>query len=720
MLALVRRLATLTVPRAAVHRTLAVSSPLIAGLIVTKLLKLAVADQNGSVPDNLFETCLEFVARTVHDSTLTFLLLAPLLIAAAVTLLARHSGRRACWIAGVPVAYLIGIFALTLAAEPNPRHPLLFARAGAELRQLGNLWWREALIAEAVIGALSLHFASADRKPASVQRLLIWALMTGAYGMLALDLGYVLVTHSALTAEDLLFAVDSPGSTLLLIRESMSVPMELLSPLLMVSALAIVYLLGRARPELDGIGRRGLTVRLGMLLWPAVCVAFAARAAAPPSAFNSVAGTALMTVPMETLYEPLKRALLLRRAASPSAQVPALLRAPITVATTPRTQRLNVVVVMLESTRADATSVYTPGLDTTPYLAELARESLVVDQMYTVAPRSSAARLATLAGQYSATMDLEPSLGTAPRQRRPLTSLPHLLRTQGYTSAFFTPATLNFENDRQVIEALDFDQISGLENLPPPANGYRMIFGVEDRQVLPAIEHWLDARTSDKRPFLLTVVTNVGHWPFELPPDFERHAYPHRNARHLQYLNCVHYLDGYVHDLVAALRERSLLENTVVIVLGDHGEEFYEHGTYVRGQTLYDEVLQVPMLIRLPRAAQRVGHITGLRQQIDVLPTVIEALGLELHDNVLPGRSLLGATGHQTLFFSEYVPTSLMAMRTGSRKYIYSFPDDATSVFDLDRDPDERVDIRAQVPAEVVSQAETDLHTWEIRVRHTF
>ena len=720
MYGLVRRIATFTVPRGALLRALAVGGPLILCLIVTKLLKLAVADRDGIVPGNLFTTCLAFVATTLHESTLTFLVLAPLLIAAAATALARRSRRPGWWIVGAPLAYLILIVALTLPTEPDPWHARLFANAAIELRQLGNLWWREALIAEVVIGTLSFHFARADQNPTSAPRLLAWTLMTAGYGVAALDFGYLLATHSALTPDDVLFAIDSPAGTLLLIRESVSMPL-VLSLLALVIALAIVRTIRRERLQLDWIGKHGLTVRLGTLLWPAVCIAFAARAAAPATEFDSIAGTALMTVPMETLYAPLKRALLLHKMTRPSVQVPALERAPIGLMPTPRAQRLNVVVVMLESARADATSVYTPGLDTTPYLAEMARESLVVDQMYAVTPRSSAARLATLAGQYSATTDLERTLGTVPPQRRPLTSLPQLLRTQGYTSAYITPTMLDFENDRQVVQALNFDEVVDWEKLPPPANDYRMIFGYEDRQAFPAIERWLDARTSDKRPFLLTVVTNVGHYPYQLPPGFEVHSYPSRNAPHLKYLNCMRYLDNYVRDLMASLRKRGLLENTVVVVLGDHGEEFYDHGTFVRGQTLYDEVLRIPMLIRLPQAARRVGHITGLRQQIDVLPTVIDALGLELTDNnVLPGRSLLSKTGHDTLFFNGHLPESLIAMRSGNLKYIYDFARDETSVFDLERDPGEHSDLRKQVSADQLSQAETDLRTWQVRVRHTF
>jgi arylsulfatase A-like enzyme len=721
MIAPLERIAFITVPRAALLRALAVGGPLVCGLILVKLIKLAVQAAYGAIPDNLFASGFEYLISTVGESVLLFLVLIPASLVAAATVLARRSQRKAWWIAGLPLAYLVVIVGVSLRAEPDVWHPQLFVRLGEELRDLAQLWWQEALVAIAIIGLLSVYFARGANTSAAIIRLATLIVLPTAYGLLMLDLGYLLVTRSALTTDDLLYALDSPVSALTLIRESVSMPvgLALLAPIL---GIAIVRFRNRnkPRPERPAMRFDGRTVRLGLLLWPALVVAFGARVAAATSSLGPLYGTALVNVPMELLVVPLKRALFLHESAHPSARVPELPRGEITVAATERTQPLNVVIVLLESARADATTLYTPALPTTPFLVDLARESLVVDDMYAVMPRSSAARLATLSGQYPATGDMERTLGNAPGERRPLTSLPRLLRSRGYTSAYYTPATLQFENDSYVIRSLDFDEVVSLENVKVPANSHRIMFGLADQTILPNVEHWLDTRAADRRPFLLTLVSNVGHYPYDLPPGFERHAYASRNDLHQRYLNCVHYLDGYVHDVVTALRERNLLENTVLVVLGDHGEEFYDHGTFVRGQTLFEESLHIPMLIRLPQAANRTGRIAGLRQQIDVLPTIVDALGLELHDNVLPGRSILSTAGHPTLFFSGHLPGSLLAMRSGNRKYVYNVLREQTSVFDLDRDPAEQQDLSDDVSFGEIAQVAADLRAWQVRVRRTF
>jgi arylsulfatase A-like enzyme len=718
MIARLKRIAVLAVPRAALLRALAVAGPLIFGLILGKTVKLVLQKENGAIPDDLFARCFEFLSGAVLESVVFFLLITPALLVVAGVVIARRSKRKVWWIAGLPLGYLVVIVGMTVFGEGNPQ---LFANLADELQQLSQLWWQEAFIASAVIALLSVYFANGTGASARIVRLLTFIVMPAAYGILALDLGYVIVTRSSLTTDDLLYAVDAPVSTVELIRDTVSLPVGLALMMPIVAFVIVrIKLHNRPRPERPAPRFDGRTVRVGVLLWPAIAVALGAHAAAATTSAAPLNGPALVNVPMQLLLVPLKRALFLRASAHPSARVPELPRGSISVVATERTQPLNVVIVLLESTRADGTTVYSPQLPTTPFLADLARESLVVDQMYAVMPRSSAARLATLSGQYPATADMESTLGNAPGDHRPLTSLPRLLRPRGYTSAYFTSATLTFENDTPVIRALNFDEVVAQENLQEPPGSVHLIFGLEDRVVLPAVEQWLDTRAADQRPFLLTLVSNVGHYPYGLPPTVERHVYPARNDLHEKYLNCMHYLDGYVHDIVAALRDRNMLENTVLVVLGDHGEEFYEHGTFLRGQSLFEESLHVPMLIRLPQAANRTGHIGGLRQQIDVLPTIVEALGLELQGNVLPGRSLLSTTGHPNVFFSQHLAGSLLAMRSGNRKYLYNLRTEQTSVFDLDRDPGEQDDRSGDVSFSELSQAAADLRAWQVRVRHTF
>ncbi len=483
-------------------------------------------------------------------------------------------------------------------------------------------------------------------------------------------------------------------------------------------AAAVFLLMRRKTFDRSAVPHAG-AARLGLLLWPALALAVASPAVTHgQQAF--AADDPLLSIPVGATENELSRMLVLRGTGTPSAIVPTLQVQPLILAPTAATRHWNVVIVMLESARARDTTVYTPSLNTTPFLAELARESLVVDHMYASIPRTTDAWISILAGRYAGSDGV---VGNWANDHPPVvpSSMPRLLRAQGYTSAFFLPTTLNFGADAAVVRALGFDEVVPKESIPEPASGLVTPFGWEDRALLPPIGRWLDQRASDKRPFLLAVMTNIGHNPYGLPSDYRTQRFPSLNEKHERYLNCMHYIDGYVHDLVQELRDRGLLENTLLIVLGDHGEAFGEHGSFVRADGLHEELLQIPMLVRLPSVARRTGHIGGLRQQIDVLPTVADALGFKLSGGALPGSSLLSdPRGHDALFFSQYWDNRALALRVGNLKYVYYFGNDPPETFDLRADPMERRNIAGKLPLRDELQAQIDMLAWRDRAAQTF
>jgi arylsulfatase A-like enzyme len=717
MSSLLSRIAALRVPRSAVGRALAVAGPLSVSLVLTKILKLATAGQDGA--GTLVWAVYQFVVEALRGTALTLIVFMPLLFGWAGAIIARRKGqRRLPWAAGAIAAYLAVMLAVVFTSGRNSLEVNALAEARSDAIYLGVMWWRDVLVTVLALVALSGHFMLVEKRRAHIRSVVIWSLVALGYALAGLDLAYFLVTRSSLTLSELIFALRSPASGLMLASDSISIPMTLalIAPGL---ALGITLELQRRRPRPLLTFQPSRSFRLGLLLWPAIGIACAVQAAIPARS-PGLADNVFTAMPLQGTILAFRRELDRNKALHASARVPVLDETPVELAPTDRTQRLNVIIVMLESVRADATTVYSPELSTTPYLAQLARESLVVDDMYAVSPRSSAARTATLAGQYPATAEVEGKWAREPERRAFRTRLPALLRTQGYTSGYFSSATLDFENDRAIVEALGFDQMIVKEMLKPKGQTYLNVFGYEDREVLRPLRPWLDARAADRQPFLLTVVTNVGHNPYTAPPSVKRVVYPARNEQHQKYLNCVRYVDDFMRDLMVDLRKRNLLESSVVIVLGDHGEEFYEHGTYVRGQTLFNSVLHIPMLIRLPTAAHRVGHVSGLRQQIDVVPTVADALGFDLRGGTLPGRSMLSTPGHDVLFFNGHQPDTLLALRTADRKYIYDFESNAMSVYQVDREPGEVTDVHADIPPETLKQAETDLRSWQIRVRSTF
>jgi arylsulfatase A-like enzyme len=166
-------------------------------------------------------------------------------------------------------------------------------------------------------------------------------------------------------------------------------------------------------------------------------------------------------------------------------------------------------------------------------------------------------------------------------------------------------------------------------------------------------------------------------------------------------------LDDVLAHFVGLLRSEGLLERTLLVVTADHGEEFLDHGGVMHGRTQYEEVLRVPLVFAGPGvpAGVRVGEPVSL---VDVLPTAFAALGEPVPEG-LDGRDLRplwqrpGATLGERMLFSEAdwrnaEDDVLRAVRFGRWKLVSNRRTGERRLFDLARDPRERVDVQADHP----------------------
>jgi lipoteichoic acid synthase len=719
------RIVAVPIPHSDLLRALALCGPLALLLAADKALKLSWL--NGTLPTDLNHGFCVIVWHSLLqpaiESPLAGFALAALVIGTLSALLMGRSAGARRWVGfslGTVLVYLAIAIGAFLHGEARPLWPLMLSQAVGELLGLIGLWWRDAAALTFVACLVASQLARPVRNRNPVRSTLVWSILGLAYLLAALDIAFFAATRAPLSANDLYFALSSPHEAWVVSGGGISTRTAMvLSQILLCSAACAVaiFLSMRGNTLARAPAPHTHVARLGLALWPALALVIASPAAGRQVHAEN---DPLLNISVRDAEDAFLAMRALRERGTPSAIVPTLQVQPVVLAPTAGTRDWNVVIVMLESTRARDTTVYTPSLNTTPFLAQLARESLVVDHMYAAMPRTTDAWISVLAGRYSSS---DNTVGNWARRASPVmpSSLPRLLRARGYVSAFFLPTTLDFGADADVVRTLGFDEVITKESIPEPASGLVTPFGWEDRALLPPIGHWLDQRISDKRPFLLAVMTNVGHTPFGLPPGYRMQNYPSLNGKHERYLNCLHYIDGYLRDLVGELRDRGILDKTVVIILGDHGETFGEHGTFLRSVGLHEELLQIPMILRLPSAARRSGHIGGLRQQIDVLPSVADALGLQLRGGALPGSSMLSdPRGHQALFFSQYWDKTALALRVGNLKYVYSFGGSPPEIYDLSSDPMERRNIAAQLPARDAKQAQVDMLAWHDRAAQTF
>jgi arylsulfatase A-like enzyme len=155
-------------------------------------------------------------------------------------------------------------------------------------------------------------------------------------------------------------------------------------------------------------------------------------------------------------------------------------------------------------------------------------------------------------------------------------------------------------------------------------------------------------------------------------------------------------------ELLDELERRGLVEDTVVIFLSDHGEEFFDHGGWIHGRTLYREVLQVPLVIHLP--GQREGRrVTAPAAHIDLMPTILELAGLAPEPG-LRGRSLLGPADEQravsaSLDLDGWGGWSAVQGGRHALRHLRIGYVGPAELYELDADPGERRDLGGALPA---------------------
>lgn len=182
-------------------------------------------------------------------------------------------------------------------------------------------------------------------------------------------------------------------------------------------------------------------------------------------------------------------------------------------------------------------------------------------------------------------------------------------------------------------------------------------------------------------------IFNDEYWKqFEDLPIGERNRYTHA-----LYVAQMYMLDKKLGTLFGYLKRSGMLDTTMVIIVGDQGDEFYEHGSYSHGWSLYDEVLRVPFIVYVPRRTPVTsGKLVSL---VDIVPTVFDVLGKRLTIPV-DGLSVFASKTHEAVV-SEHMSDGAFALRTDTFTIIRRIVNDAFQIelYNRREDPNEQQNI---------------------------
>lgn len=277
----------------------------------------------------------------------------------------------------------------------------------------------------------------------------------------------------------------------------------------------------------------------------------------------------------------------------------------------------NIILITLDTTRADRMGFLGSERGLTPNLDALAKQSVVFTRAYAQVPLTTPSHAALLTGTYPQFSHVE-DLGALLSADLPY--LPDLLHHHGYHTGAFLGAYIldpagsapGFQRGFDVYDA-NFHQRK------PGEDRYK---SVERRaeDVANRALGWLSRH--QQRPFFIWLHFYDAHDPYDPPEPFKTHyaSFPYDGE--------IAYTDSIVGSLVEVLRKHGLYQNSVIAIAADHGEAFGEHGEERHGMFLYDETIHVPLLLKLSA-----GRLGGKRVEervalAEVAPTLLEAAGI--------------------------------------------------------------------------------------------
>jgi arylsulfatase A-like enzyme/Flp pilus assembly protein TadD len=291
----------------------------------------------------------------------------------------------------------------------------------------------------------------------------------------------------------------------------------------------------------------------------------------------------------------------------------------------------SVVVITLDTTRADRMGFLGSKRALTPNLDALARQSAVFTHAYAQAPLTPVSHATIFTGtypQFHQVLDFPMPL------LKDLPYAPDILRAHGYhTAAFIGSLALDpaggapgFDRGFEIYDA-NFQSGDIHEK-----DRYKTVERRGGEVVAHALA-WLNKHPQG--PFFLWVHLYDPHDPYD-PPE----PYKSRYAKE-PYDGEIAYMDSVVGKLLRELKGRGLYDGALIAVMADHGESLGAHGEDTHGVFLYDETIRVPLVIKLPHGGAVGKRVENRVELVDVLPTMLQAVGVEVPAEV-QGESLLG------------------------------------------------------------------------------
>ena len=406
------------------------------------------------------------------------------------------------------------------------------------------------------------------------------------------------------------------------------------------------------------------------------------------------------------------------------------------------TKQPNIVLLGVDSLLATHMSCYGYHRLTTPHIDKFAEGATLFEKTYSAHIPTTSAYASMLTG-----LDTFSTQVVALRHQGPLReevkTLPEILREVGYDTT-----CVGFSGP----SARGFDTYLNYSGWGPDDSGRSPKAENLNKTTLPELDRLVDQ--SREKPFFLFLRHMDPHSPYLPPAPYERMFYhgdecdPSNTSMEpvmafkpfcdyfaswmpvgitdkdyviAQYDGAIAYMDACIQTLFNALETHGVLDDTIVVINGDHGETLYDHECWFDHHGIYDVTLHVPLIIRYPGRVPAGKRVTGYNQHKDLVPTLLELADIET-DVAFDGKSLTALmSGETTSFESEIYITECTWMRkhgwrTPEWKLIVALEPDfhfkpPVELYHLIQDPDENNNL-AETHPDIVNVLETRMKNW--------
>ena len=376
---------------------------------------------------------------------------------------------------------------------------------------------------------------------------------------------------------------------------------------------------------------------------------------------------------------------------------------------TPESPIKNLIIIFLESTRNDvhpfnytsyfATHFLYPEAkkdkNITPFLEKIMNRSIFSTNAKAICSVTIKAQLAALCSMFT----YPGNYNIEYKMKFYKICLAELLKKYANMSTAYIHPSTDYANHRDQLERMGFEKIifgddyaTGIYG--PPLKKWINIMGYEDGPFRKIMMDWIDEQLEKNQNFFLTYGSSVTHTDFETPS-----SWPKKNLVKVkicnQYINAVRYMDNFLEQIFEDFKARNLLENTLFVILGDHGLACGENGVWFIPEITYETQYSIPMMFYTENKMwrKRFPPKMTLNQwhDIDLLPSILDSLRFngtyeEFNDEYLyEGQSVLRQSYKSQVQFSFSSPGfHAVIMREGKRKVVLpGIGHPKESIFDL-------------------------------------